>query len=220
MFAISTRMRCRLVKTKHSTDFCFGVLHSFQEPTLAPILRGTCDCDPCVAGGIDNSLGAGKSLSLKSFRFYGFTLLELLVALAITAVLWLIVVPTYQTFINQSHRVTAQTDLTACAQALWGSAGSTMSYLNFADTNGDGLGNADEGPIASEICRPVSHAQGNYLLSIRGSGSEFSLTARAMGDDTSSGILGLSSTGAKLWDENGDGVIELEDNDWLAADDS
>lgn len=72
-------MRRRLVKPKHSTDFCFGVLHSFREPTLAPILRGTCDCDPRVAGGLDNSLEADKSLSLKSLRFYGFTLLELLV---------------------------------------------------------------------------------------------------------------------------------------------
>ncbi|MEZ7817822.1 MAG: type IV pilin protein [Pseudomonadales bacterium] len=148
----------------------------------------------------------------------GFTLIELLLALAITAILSLIVVPSYQAYIQQSHRVTAQTDLTTCAQRLRNRAGSGMSYLNFADTNGDGLGNSNTGPIASDVCTPVSHIQGNYQLSIRGTLSEFALTATSVNDNRNAGALGLASTGAKFWDENADGIVGFDENDWLAVD--
>tara|TARA_B110000967_G_C18883983_1_gene562819 strand:+ start:2427 stop:2714 length:288 start_codon:yes stop_codon:yes gene_type:complete len=93
-----------------------------------------------------------------------------------------------------------------------------MSYLNFADTNGDGLGNSNTGPIASDVCTPVSHIQGNYQLSIRGTLSEFALTATSVNDNRNAGALGLASTGAKFWDENADGIVGFDENDWLAVD--
>ncbi|MDA9905629.1 prepilin-type N-terminal cleavage/methylation domain-containing protein [Pseudomonadales bacterium] len=150
----------------------------------------------------------------------GFTLIELLVALAIAAILSLVVVPSYQAYVQQSYRVTAQTDLTACAQSLRGRAGSARSYLNFADTNDDGLGDASVGPIARDVCQPVSHVQGNYQLSINGTSSEFALTATSVNDSLGAGALGLSSSGAKFWDENADGVVGVDENDWILADES
>tara|TARA_B110000971_G_scaffold221676_1_gene269844 strand:- start:4190 stop:4675 length:486 start_codon:yes stop_codon:yes gene_type:complete len=153
-------------------------------------------------------------------RHYGFTLIELLVALAIAAILSLIVAPNYQVYVQQSYRVTAQTDLTACAQSLRSRAGSAMSYLGFADTNDDGFGNANAGPIAKDICQPVSHIQGHYQLSIRGTQSEFALTATSINGSQNAGALGLSSSGAKFWDENADGIVGLEENDWIASDDT
>ena len=150
----------------------------------------------------------------------GFTLVELLVALAIAAILSLVVVPSYQAYVQQSNRVTAQTDLTTCAQSLRDRAGSARSYLNFADTNEDGLGDASVGPIARDVCQPVSHVQGNYQLSIHGTSSEFALTATSVNDSLGAGALGLSSSGAKFWDENADGVVGAGENDWIVADES
>lgn len=173
----------------------------------------------------DQFVGAGEWYSAikggrLNLRILGFTLIELLVALAIAAILSLIVVPSYQAYVQQSYRVTAQTDLTACAQSLRSRAGSAMSYLNFADTNDDGLGDASVGPIARDVCQPVSHVQGNYQFSIRGTSSGFALTATSMNNNRSSGALGLSSSGAKFWDENADGVVGLDENDWIVDDES
>lgn len=167
-------------------------------------------------------VGGPQSRAERSFVLAarGFTLIELLVALAIAAILSLVVVPSYQVYVQQSYRVTAQTDLTACAQSLRGRAGSARSYLNFADTNEDGLGDASVGPIARDVCQPVSHVQGNYQLSINGTSSEFALTATSVNDSLSAGALGLSSSGAKFWDENADGVVGVDENDWIVADES
>ena len=167
-------------------------------------------------------VGGPQSRAERSFvvGVRGFTLIELLVALAIAAILSLVVVPSYQAYVQQSYRVTAQTDLTACAQSLRGRAGSARSYLNFADTNDDGLGDASVGPIARDVCQPVSHVQGNYQLSINGPSSEFALTATSVNDSLGAGALGLSSSGAKFWDENADGVVGVDENDWILADES
>ena len=177
--------------------------------------------------GLTNSnspgrVGGPQSLVERSFVLAarGFTLIELLVALAIATILSLVVVPSYQAYVQQSYRVTAQTDLTTCAQSLRGRAGSARSYLNFADTNDDGLGDASTGPIARDVCQPVSHVQGNYQLFIHGTSSEFALTATSVNDGLGAGALGLSSSGAKFWDKNADGVVGVDENDWFVADES
>lgn len=138
-------------------------------------------------------------------RVSGFTLIELLIAVAIMAIISAVAVPMYTNYSERTYRSEAGADLFGCAQALERFASVNFTYQNSADTDADGLGDADAGPIASEICRPLSVRQGRYTIAVNATAATFAFTATPVGFMAGNGILTLDDAGNRGWDQNDDG---------------
>jgi type IV pilus assembly protein PilE len=144
----------------------------------------------------------------------GFTLVELLVAIAIVAILSTIAIPLYTNYSMRSYRVEVQADLLNCSQALERFNAMNFSYAGTADTDADGIGDANAGPIAEEVCDPLSADR--YAITIVAPGATYVLTAAGlagvMADD---GDLTMDNVGNRTWDENGDGDnTDAGEDDW------
>ena len=107
----------------------------------------------------------------------GFTLIELMLALGLLLVLGLIARPTYQEYVERGYQLQAQADLLACAQRLHRVALQRNSYSGHADTNGDGMGDADTGLVAASVCPHVRSESSQYVVTIRSVADEFELIA-------------------------------------------
>lgn len=124
----------------------------------------------------------------------GFTLIELMVAVAIVGILASIAYPSYMDSVRKSRRADAKAALSNAAQALERHYTEKNTYLNA--TLGDGAGAIfpDHAPTDRE------HGSAYYLLSIANQGvSTYSLKATptgAMASD-SCGVLTLDHLGQK-----------------------
>ena len=146
----------------------------------------------------------------------GFSLVELLAALAILAVIATLAVPLYTSYSQRAFRAEAQGDLLACALGMERWAGAGFTYEGAADTDGDGSGDADSGPVAATICKARSVRQGRYAISVEGSGGSFRLTARPdpLGPMSTDGFLELDDSGNRRWDRDDNGVIGTGEDRW------
>lgn len=149
-------------------------------------------------------------------RNAGFTLVELMIALVIMAIIAAIALPLYTQFSDRTFRTEAQADLLDCAQALERFASITFSYENAADTDADGIGDSDgPGLIASQICTPSSVAATRYVVTVVGSATAFTLFATPQGNLAADGMLTYDSTGARGWDHNGDmDTADADEQTW------
>ncbi len=149
-------------------------------------------------------------------RVAGFTLVELLVAVAIMAIISAVAIPFYTQYSLRTYRSEGQADLMGCGQALERFASINFNYLNAADTDDDGIGDADAGPIASAICAPISVAQGRYNITVNGTAAGFVLTATPAGRMDGDGIMTFDSVGNRGWDQNDDGdTTDAGEQDWI-----
>ncbi|MXY54704.1 MAG: prepilin-type N-terminal cleavage/methylation domain-containing protein [Gammaproteobacteria bacterium] len=139
----------------------------------------------------------------------GLSLVELLVALAVLAILAVVALPVYQVLGVRGSRAEAQADLMACAQGMERAVGMGFGYEGLVDSDADGVGDADTGPVSANICSVTSL---DYTLHVRtASTSGFTLRAvpttagnRVDGD----GALELDSDGTRRWDRNDDGDFD------------
>ncbi len=146
----------------------------------------------------------------------GFSLLELLVALAILAIIVTLAVPLYSDYSRRAYRAEAQSDLLACALGMERRATIEFTYAGAADSDADGTGDTDFGPVAGVICKPRSVAQGRYAVSVSGSVETFLLTARpaTAGPMAADGFLTLDATGNRRWDRDNNGTIGVNEDRW------
>lgn len=150
-------------------------------------------------------------------RTRGFTLIELLVAVAILAIVAAIAMPFYTQYSQRTYRSEGQADLMACAQGMERMASVTFTYLNAADTDADGVGDANAGPIAAAICTPDSVTAGRYALTVNGTAAGYTLTATPAGVMNGDGVMTFDSAGNRTWDRNNDGDTNDADEDsWEA----
>jgi type IV pilus assembly protein PilE len=151
-------------------------------------------------------------------RASGFTLIELMVAVAIMAIVAAIAMPFYTQYSLRAFRSEGQADLMGCGQALERFASVNFTYQNSADTDADGIGDANAGPIATAICTPASVTQGRYTMAVAATAAGFVLTATpvATGRMNGDGILVFDSVGNRGWDENNDGdILDANEQDWV-----
>ncbi len=137
-------------------------------------------------------------------RVSGFTLIELLIAVAIMAIVSAVAIPLYTSYSQRAYRAEAGADILGCAQALERFASVNFTYQGSADTDADGLGDADVGLIAAEICTPLSVRQLRYTISVNATAATFAFTANPIGFMDGNGILTLDDAGNRGWDQNGD----------------
>ena len=139
----------------------------------------------------------------------GFSLIELLVALAILAIATAVALPIYNTYSVRAERTGIQADLLRCAQGMERHANVAMSYEGALDTDDDGAGDASTGLVSRNICH-VDSAQ--YTVTVHAADADrFVLRARAVHADSAvarDGMLELDSTGRRRWDRNSDGDFD------------
>lgn len=145
----------------------------------------------------------------------GFSLIELLVTVAILAIVVAVAVPVYSGYSLRAQRTNAQADLVRCAQGLERHAAETMRYTPAVDTDGDGLADASTGPVSANLCAisaqdydTTVHAATPGSFVLRATPKE---NAAAAGD----GLLELHSGGVRRWDRNADGDFDdPNENSW------
>jgi type IV pilus assembly protein PilE len=149
-------------------------------------------------------------------RVSGFTLIELLVAVAILAIVSAVAMPFYTQYSMRTFRSEGQADLLGCGQALERFAAVNFTYQNAADTDADGIGDANAGPIAAAICTPDSVTQGRYTITVNGNANGFVLTATPAGQMVGDGLMTFDSVGNRAWDQNNDGdTLDANEQDWV-----
>jgi len=148
-------------------------------------------------------------------RVSGFTLVELMVAVAIMAIIAAVAMPFYTQYSMRTFRSEGQADLMGCGQALERFASVNFTYQGAADTDADGIGDANNGTVASSICDMDSVDGGRYAVAIVGTATGFVLTATPAGRMAGDGVMNFDSVGNRGWDHNGDGdTLDTDEQDW------
>lgn len=136
----------------------------------------------------------------------GFTLIELMVAVAIVGILMSAALPAYRNQIVRSYRSTAQTDLLAFAQAMEKEYAINFTYVNAAA----GTTFPDKSPLDGNDKR--------YTLSIQAKTAiGFSLRATPISGSTQKddGFLEIDHLGRRFWDKNNDNdASDSGENNW------
>ncbi|MDE0037193.1 MAG: type IV pilin protein [Gammaproteobacteria bacterium] len=139
-------------------------------------------------------------------RQRAFSLIEILVVLAVVAVLLAAAVPVYNGYSVRAYRTQVQADLLRCAQGMERHAAATMGYGNAVDVDGDGRGDQSTGPVSENLCRVAST---HYRISVQtANAAHFVLRAEAVGATSpvaADGALELDAAGERRWDRNDDG---------------
>ena len=151
-------------------------------------------------------------------RNSGFTLVELLVALAVLAIVSAIAVPIYEAYADRTYRSQAQTDLLNCAQALERFNSINFTYEGAADNDADGVPDGvpggEDGPLATQICDPLSVRENRYAIAVDAEETTFVLTATPQGSMDGDGFLQYDSTGLRAWDRDDNDAISAEEQTW------
>ena len=152
---------------------------------------------------------------MKTKQETGFSLLELMIAVAIVGVISAVVYPSYRAYIIDARRVDAQQALLSFANAMERFKVENSTY------EGAAIGGASTGapsPTVFPSQAPIDGADAFYNLSIQASGTR-NYTLRADPVNGSSqdgnGLMEILSTGVKRWDKNDDGdTSDTGENNW------
>ena len=140
----------------------------------------------------------------------GFTLIELLIAVAIVGIISAVAYPSYLSSVTKSRRADAKAAMVGFAQAM------ERYYTNNGTYTGAATGDADTGsPTIYSTTSPLDGSDIYYNLTINSSSdSAYLLKADPVNSQDGDGMLTLSSTGLKGWDEDDSGDISSSEEEW------
>jgi len=131
----------------------------------------------------------------------GFTLIELMIVVAIVAILAGVAWPSYQEHVRTTRRADAQGALMGLAQAMERHFTEKGSYSGAADAN--------DVPTIFPAQAPIDGGTKFYNLRITDAdATSYTLQAQPIAGSAqaSDGILELNSAGQKAWDSGNDGI--------------
>jgi type IV pilus assembly protein PilE len=133
---------------------------------------------------------------MKRMNQSGFTLIELMIAVAVVAILAAVAIPSYKSYVIKASRQAAQTELLQLAGLqekiyLNSSVYATSVTDAYNGTSGGGLGRGS-----------AKTNDGKYDLAFTGTPAQnFTLTATPVATSTQvgDGVISISETGSRLW---------------------
>lgn len=144
----------------------------------------------------------------------GFSLIELMVTVAIIGIISTIAYPTYQGFIQNTNRGAAQADLMSLAAAMERHKASVFTYKAAAASAAD---NGKPAIFKQHSPSAESYGQRKYDLFISAaSGSSYLIEAKPVNGtlQAGNGNLALYSDGRRAWDEDNSGSISSSEFCW------
>ncbi|MFD1217979.1 type IV pilin protein [Microbulbifer celer] len=139
---------------------------------------------------------------------HGFSLIELMIVVAIIGILAGIAWPSYQDHVQASRRADAQGALMGLAQAMEQYFTENGTYTGAADNNNVPQIFATEAPLDGGT------KYYNLRAIVANDGGSYDLQAQAKGAQADDGNLLLRSTGEKGWDRGDDGKFGASDMCW------
>ena len=147
----------------------------------------------------------GKTASNK-----GFTLIEVMIVVAIIGILAAVAYPSYQDHVRKSRRAEAQSALMGLAAAMERHFTATNSYT------GAGAGGSDTGAPGIYYDKvPKDGGTAYYNLTIdSASASAFVVKATPVNGQVGDGFLDLNNQGIRRWDRDNRGSIGTGEDKW------
>ncbi|WP_417548381.1 type IV pilin protein [Marinobacter segnicrescens] len=144
-------------------------------------------------------------------RESGFTLIELMIVVAVIGILAAIAYPSYQNSVDKSRRTDGKSALSGLAGAMERHYTANNTYEG-AGTDGGGNTGA---PTIFPDEAPLDSSNKFYDLTIEAAdANSFTLRAAPKGVHAGDGYLELTSTGIRRWDQNDNGAIDAGENTW------
>jgi type IV pilus assembly protein PilE len=142
----------------------------------------------------------------------GFSLVELMIAVAIVAILAGIAYPSYRDQIERSRRADAQTVLMQAAQFM------ERIYTENGCYNPDkscSVANDPGGVTMPYTKSPIDGGETYYAITVTAlTRKSFTLRATPQGSEAGAGLLEITDTGERRWDRDRDGSIGAGEDNW------
>lgn len=139
----------------------------------------------------------------------GFTLIELMIALAIVAILAALAIPSYKQYVVRAQRKEAQAALQGLGQAMERFYAQNNTYVG--TDAGSGV------PAMFNDTSPLDGGQAVYNLRITSAtATAYSLEAQPItgASQAGDGTVGLTSTGDRTWDKDHNGTVASSEHSW------
>ena len=140
-------------------------------------------------------------------RGRGITLVELMVSVAIIAILAAVAVPGYNRYSLRSYRTQAMTDLGICALAAERMRSDDFSYKNVAVPGVCPLYSPSDQTIAANARYQIS-------VTVPPDFRTFTLRATPLNGSVGNGMIELESSGRRSWDKDNSGGFSATERDW------